>query len=143
MRGAKIAAVHFQLALSRVMGIGHTLLSKIRWSMTRLHATSSVSIELEKVCVWYVQVTYEEATNKTANLRCRGDWTSSCVAQSSNMKLNKNIKTRKVEYTICGGTSSGPISDQIQWSTTMGRPYTGHSGKRLRTGLSTVNSQVK
>ena len=41
--------------------------------MTRLQATSKVSMELEKVCVWYVQVTYEEATKVTASLRCLGD----------------------------------------------------------------------
>ena len=31
--------------------------STMRWISTMLHATIRVSMELEKVCVWYVQVT--------------------------------------------------------------------------------------
>ena len=34
-----------------------TLLSSIRCIITRLHNTTNVSTELEKVWVWYVQVT--------------------------------------------------------------------------------------
>ena len=46
-----------------------TLFSTIRWIKTRLHATANVSIEFENVCVWYVHVTYEDATSKIATLR--------------------------------------------------------------------------
>ena len=35
----------------------NTLLSNIRCIITKLHKTTRVSTELEKVCVWYVQVT--------------------------------------------------------------------------------------
>lgn len=44
---------------------------------TKDHATTKVSMEFEKVCVWYTQVTYDEATRSTATRRCRGEWTSS------------------------------------------------------------------
>ncbi len=73
-----------------------TLLSRIRCIITKLHATSNVSIEFENVCVWYVHVTYELATSVTASFRRRGDCTSSWIAQSSSTKLNMNIKTRRV-----------------------------------------------
>lgn len=56
-----------------------------------LHSTISVSTAFEKVCVWYVHVTYDETTRVTASLLCLGDGTSSCIAQSSSTKLSKNI----------------------------------------------------
>ena len=46
-----IVAARFQFLLVTVISVGHTLRSRIRWTMTRLHATIKVSIELEKVCV--------------------------------------------------------------------------------------------
>ena len=45
-----------------------TLTAVIFCIKIRLHATANVSIEFENVCVWYVQVTYEDATSKTAIL---------------------------------------------------------------------------
>jgi hypothetical protein len=54
-----------------------TLFSTIRWIKTRLQATARVSIEFENVCVWYVHVTYEDATSIIATRRWRGDCTSS------------------------------------------------------------------
>lgn len=77
------------------MGRRKTLLSRILCIITRLHATTNVSIEFENMWVWYVHVTYDEATNITASLRCRGDWTSSCIAQSSSTKLKMNMRIRR------------------------------------------------
>lgn len=76
--------------------VGRTLLSRMRWIMTMLHSTTNVSTALEKVCVWYVQVTYEEATRTMADVRRLGDGTSSCIAQSSSTKLKMNIMRRRV-----------------------------------------------
>lgn len=55
------------------LGSACTLFPTMRWIKTRLQATAKVSIEFEKVCVWYVHVTYDDATSITATLRCRGD----------------------------------------------------------------------
>ena len=100
-----------------------TLFSTIRWIKTKLQITSRVSIELENVCVWYVQVTYEEATNRTATLRCRGECMSSWRAQSSSTKLRTNINTRRVQNTATGGISpSPPFSNHTHFRSSMGRP---------------------
>ena len=82
-----------------------------------------VSIELENVCVWYVQVTYDDATSMTATLRCRGEWISSWRAQSSSTKDKANINTRKVQNTAMGGISpSPPFSNQSHFSSSIGSP---------------------
>lgn len=87
----------------------------------RLHSTTNVSIELEKVCDWYVQVTYEDATIMMATRRCFGDGTNSCNAQSSSTKLSTNIKIRSVQYTTLGGTSP-PTPSHIDRSINIGNP---------------------
>jgi len=63
---------------------------------TKHHSTTSVSTEFEKVCVWKVHVTYEDATNVTASLRFRGECTSSWIAQSSSTKHKVNMTIRVV-----------------------------------------------
>jgi hypothetical protein len=121
----------------------HTLSSTIRCMRTKLQITTSVSIEFENVWVWYVHVTYDDATNRTATLRCRGDGTNSWIAQSSNTKLRTNMRTLRLQKTTTGATSpSCPFPIHIHRSNNIGRPYTGHNGKTLRTGSSEVNSQV-
>jgi hypothetical protein len=77
----------------------------MRWINTRLQHTSSVSRLLEKVCVWKVQVTYDDATRGTATRRARGDSTSSWTAQSSMTTLRASIITRSAQYTTDGETS--------------------------------------
>jgi len=100
-----------------------TLFSTILWIKTRLQATASVSIEFEKVWVWYVQVTYDDATKSTATRRCRGDWTNSWSAQSSRTKLRTNINTRRVQNTAIGGISpSFPFPIHSHRRRSIGRP---------------------
>jgi hypothetical protein len=96
---------------------------------------------LENVCVWKVQVTYEDATKGTAMLRARGDSTSSWTAQSSMTTLSVSMSTRSVQYTTDGETSY-PNPSQSQRRMYMGQPYASHSGKVLRMGLADVNSHV-
>lgn len=60
---------------------------------------------LEKVCVWNVHVTYDDATSGTATLRARGDSTSSWTAQSSMTTLSVSMSMRSVQYTTDGETS--------------------------------------
>lgn len=73
---------------------------------TKLQLTSSVSKLFEKVCVWKVHVTYDEAIRSSATRRARLDCTSSCTAQSSSTTLNASISTRSVQYTTDGEISS-------------------------------------
>lgn len=88
-----------------------------------LHATMSVSTEFEKVCVWYVHVTYEDATSRTAMRRWRGEWMSSWMAQSSRTKLMTNMRTRRVQKTAMGGISPGwPRPIQSHCRSSMGSP---------------------
>lgn len=84
----------------------HTRFSTILWISTSAQATVKVSIELEKVWVWYVQVTYEDATSTTTTFRCLGDCINSYKAQSSITKLSVNINTLRVQKTKAGETSS-------------------------------------
>lgn len=60
---------------------------------------------LEKVCVWKVHVTYDDATSGTATRRARGDATSSWTAQSSMTTLSESMRMRSVQYTTVGDTS--------------------------------------
>ena len=120
-----------------------TLSSTILCISTKLHATKIVSNEFENVCAWNVHVTYDEATSNITRLRCRGFPTSSWIAQSSSTKLSRNMSTRSVQKTTAGVTSPPcPLPIHIHFSSSIGKPYTGHRGKTLRMGLSEVNSQV-
>lgn len=53
----------------RDKGAQLTGLATILSMRTKLHATIKVSTEFEKVCVWYVQVTYDDATRSMATRR--------------------------------------------------------------------------
>lgn len=96
---------------------------------------------LEKVWVWNVHVTYEDATSGTATRLARGEATSSCIAQSSITTLNASMSRRSVQYTTEGETSY-PKPSQSQRRMYMGQPYASHSGKVLRMGFAEVNSHV-
>ena len=73
-----------------------TLSLRMRCMRTKLHATTIVSMEFEKVCAWYVQVTYDDAIIMIAMRCCRLLDTNSWIAQSSSTKLRKNMRMRSV-----------------------------------------------
>jgi hypothetical protein len=100
----------------------YTLSSTILCMSTKLQLTNRVSKLFEKVCVWKVHVTYEDAISGTATRRERGEGISSCIAQSSRTTLKVSISTRSVQYTTDGETSSDAKPSQSQRRRYMGQP---------------------